>query len=461
MTFLAELTEKTVIKTYAINHSSKYEQKSHQTFPYQIDDFYIDRQNRLYFIHDKRIYAHRYEKISVSGFAYKHDVIDTEYGCLFFWIEKMQENDDESNALTIKENMKVMHDERSKLEKRGNLPYSHNCSTNNFSDLNESTDHSNQSNLPNLVNYHDNAKNTSLGFCAANNNDITQISNKSDLKINDSLINSKNNVFLSADSTFDMEIVNDGNQTESYKYQLVCREADDKIHPKRILLRIESPDYKMLVINRKNFVLYSSKIVHIKYKLQFYLLDVPFKIHTTCYLSERLVFLDTEFNIHIYSLRDRKLIGKYKSLGDVSLICTSPRVPLISILTSIGLFTIDAEKLQILKSKKKEEIDFDIIRMEYINRRTILLFTKNSVYEYALMNNSIFAVHKNSLPEKCLFKYIHNTEGYKIKTIFEDPAKCKCNCYQQILNLKIELKRVTFELNEKIRELQDKIDDKN
>lgn len=344
MALLAELRDKKTICIYRPEFHKDYKLRSTFELDREIDDFYIDRRTRLYPIINRNIYALRHEYILIASDIYDYKVIDTEYGCLFFWVE---------------------------LDKK----------------------------------------------------------------------------------------TNNENNTENLKYRIVCREINDEVEPEKELKRFDSPDFKIIVINRKNYILYNKNKILAKYEDSHYEHIFDYEIKKACYIKERLISVDAENNIQMFHLRHRQNLSGFKSLGNVIDIVASKFITLVGVSTDEGIFAIDINGRNILKKKMKNELQFNYHKIFFIDKRTLLIYG-TGVTEWHLVDGEMYRVVAEKSMD-CFYKYVFYSQGFEILKDFKVPRDCECKCYDLILDMKCEMRREIFKLNVEIDELRKKVENEN
>lgn len=337
MALIAELSNRKTIYVYEPMNCSLYEMKSKYDLDKEIDDFHIDRHNRLYPIIDNCIYALRNEYKLLAKDFIEYQGINSDYGCLFFYTQMCLEGD---------------------LNKKGN------------------------------------------------------------------------------------------------KCVLMCRDVETDIMPERILMYFEHEKYKMMIINTKNYVLYFENNVHIFFKSKYTKMEFAFKTICSCYLEERLILLDTDYNVQMFNLADMKLITGFKSIGMVYSIISSKFSNLIALSTENGVFCIDIKNRSIIKKKLNNEMQFSYKKMKFLDRRTLLLMG-DGIVEFNLGDNNLYCVM--DYKKDGFFKHFYESQGYILNTEFVNVKKCQCKCYNILLGFKIEVRRDMYALNKKIMELEREI----
>lgn len=334
MALVAELKNRKTIYVYKPQNCSLYQIQSQYHLDREIDDFFIDRHNRLYPIIDNSIYALRNEFVLIASNFYEYRAIDSDYGCLFFWTQGIETRSDEG---------------------KGN------------------------------------------------------------------------------------------------KCVLMCRDVGEDIEGVKELKEYEHENYKLMVISRKNYILYFENNVHIKFKERSTKIELLFKIIDSCYLEDRLIFLDDAYNVQIFNLSEMRVWSGFKSIGVAYSIVASKFANLVALSTENGVFCIDIRNRSIIKKKQKEEMAFTYTQLRFLDRRTLLLIG-DGIVEFNLADNNLYAVVE---PKRDgFFKHFYESQGYILNVEFENKTACQCKCYDIILSLKLEMRRELYELNKEIRELK-------
>lgn len=334
MALVAELVNRNTINVYRPQNCSMYEIESQFFLDRMIDDFFIDRHNRVYPIVNKNVYALRNEYVLIIESFIEYKAIDSDYGCLFFWTK----------------------------------------------------------------------------FCEG---------------VND---------------------IENGNRCA-----LMCRDVDDDVLEEKELMRFEHENYKMMIINRMYYILYFENNVHIEFKGRYNKIDLPFKILASCYLEDRLIFLDDGYNVQIFHLPEMRIWAGFKSIGLAYSIVSSKFSNLVALSTENGVFCIDVKNRNIIKKKLKSEMQFSYREMKFLDRRTLLLIG-DGIVEFNLPDNNLYAVvepRKNGF-----FKHFYSSQGYILNVEFENRRLCNCGCYNILLGLKIEIRRDIYDLNKQIMDLK-------
>lgn len=335
MPLLAQLEHKKNLKIYQPDRCSAYSLQSNYSFDREVDDYYIDRHNRVYTIFNRTIYALRNRYIMIAEKIYTYEIVDTELGVLFYYIIK---------PIDVKD-----------------------------------------------------AKNP---------------------------------------------------------YRLSCREVKDEIELETELLSLEHSKYRIIVVDVRSYILYDRNTLLIKFKEKFNRISLTFDIKQACYLEHRVVMLDTESNIQIYDLREMRLGSGFKAIALAHKMISQKELNLICLDSDDGFFIIDVKNRNILKKKTKDEIAFSYSNMKFANKRSLLFFGEG-VWELCLTDDSFYTAIQPR--PNCEYKYFDVNQGYILDLDPITYSTNECFCYQNLLSMKLEMRRELFELGRELEELKEEV----
>ncbi|KAM0678227.1 hypothetical protein BDAP_001242 [Binucleata daphniae] len=251
----------------------------------------------------------------------------------------------------------------------------------------------------------------------------------------------------------------------SDSYFLIEKRIEHEIYDDKIICVLDQT-YKINIYSNNIILLYSKNNLLIVENGITTKKEMAFEITKIKIMNNIAVMLDSLHNLQLFNMQTKQIEMGFKSLGNTIDFAVCLPENHIAVLTNESIFVIVLETRSI-----RIKIDLNEVtkcKIKFDNRNTIILFG-SEVYEYTINECDPNNEHSTKIANFDCKKLRNIKDGVEYMIVHDLKPENKnlvqdndnCNCHQTILNMKIEMRRGLFELNERLKQIEKIINNKH